>query len=275
MIKKVLILGSSGQIGSHLKNVLMKNGYEVTEFDIENSVHEDLRIKHSAEVSISNSDFVMFAAFDVGGSYYLEKYQHTYGFIDNNILIMQNTFELLKKYNKPFIFMSTQMSNMIDSPYGVLKTIGEFYTKSLNGLFIKFWNVYGVEKDEEKSHVITDFIKKAKKNNHISMRTDGNESREFLHVNDASECLIKIMENYRTIDRNKNLHISSFVQTKIIDVAKIISNHFKCTFEPNKNQIDNIQNNRNNIADTYVLEFWKPKINLNDGIIDIINIMND
>lgn len=272
-MKNVLILGSAGQIGTHLKKVLLEHKYQVTEFDIENSFTEDLRIKNSAEYEIMNADFVMFAAFDVGGSYYLEKYQHSYEFINNNILIMQNTFELLKKYNKPFIFMSTQMSNMIDSPYGVLKTVGEFYTKSLDGLFIKFWNVYGIEKDEEKSHVITDFIRKAKQHKHIVMRTTGEETREFLHADDASECLIKIMENYDQIDRNIPLHISSFVVTKIIDVAKIVSQYLGCTYEPNPYQIDNIQHNKNNKPDPYILNFWKPKIVLKDGILDIIKLM--
>ena len=40
------------------------------------------------------------------------------------------------------------------SSYGVLKKIGEDITKSLNCLYVKFWNVYGVEKDKEKAHVI-------------------------------------------------------------------------------------------------------------------------
>ena len=59
---------------------------------------------------------------------------------------MSNTFNLLKKYNKKFIFASSQMSNMDFSSYGVLKKIGEDITKSLNCLYVKFWNVYGIEK---------------------------------------------------------------------------------------------------------------------------------
>ena len=46
------------------------------------------------------------------------------------------------------------------SPYGVMKRVGEMYTKSLGGLIVHFWNVYGIEKDMEKAHVITDFISK-------------------------------------------------------------------------------------------------------------------
>ena len=52
------------------------------------------------------------------------------------------------------------MSNMTFSPYGILKNLGELYAKSLSGLIVKFWNVYGIEKNIEKAHVITDFIRK-------------------------------------------------------------------------------------------------------------------
>ena len=52
----------------------------------------------------------------------------------------------------PFIFASSQMSNMSHTHRTVLmKRVGELYTKSLNGLIVKFWNVYGIEKDMEKS----------------------------------------------------------------------------------------------------------------------------
>jgi hypothetical protein len=60
---------------------------------------------------------------------------------------MANVFGYLKKYNKRFVFASSQMSNMSYSPYGVLKNVGELYTKSLNGLIVKFWNVYCVENE--------------------------------------------------------------------------------------------------------------------------------
>ena len=42
---------------------------------------------------------------------------------------MTKTFELLKKYNKKFLFASSQMSNMSYSNYGILKLIGEKITK--------------------------------------------------------------------------------------------------------------------------------------------------
>jgi nucleoside-diphosphate-sugar epimerase len=109
---------------------------------------------------------------------------------------MGNTFEMLEKTNTPFIFASSQMSNMTHSTYGILKSVGEKYTNSLNGINVKFWNVYGYETNEEKSHVITDFIKMAKKDGCIKMRTTGDEVRQFLFGEDCAEGLYILAKNY-------------------------------------------------------------------------------
>ena len=161
MKKKILILGSDGQIGGHLIDFFKdKKKYQILKFDIVSGKSFDLRNFNNKKLenNIKKSDFIFFLAFDVGGSRYLKKYQKTYNFLINNLLIMSNVFRLLKKHNKKFIFASSQMSNMDFSPYGTLKRLGEDITKSLNCLYVKFWNVYGIEKQIEKSHVITDFI---------------------------------------------------------------------------------------------------------------------
>ena len=156
----ILILGSSGQVGAYLTEYLRKKGHDVIEFDKNRHPGEDLTQipNHNLDRAIKNSDFVFFLAFDVGGSRYLKKYQHTFRFIDNNSRLMTQTFGLLEQYKKPFVFASSQMSQMSYSPYGVMKRMGELYTESLNGLIVKFWNVYGIETDMDKAHVITDFI---------------------------------------------------------------------------------------------------------------------
>ena len=139
---KVAILGSSGQIGAYLTEYLTKKGHLVREFDVVNGYHEDMTHIPNAFLRnvIMDSDFVFFLAFDVGGSHYLKKYQHTYKFINNNTRMMANVFGHLEDYQVPFVFASSQMSNMSYSPYGSMKRVGELYTKSLNGLIVKFWN---------------------------------------------------------------------------------------------------------------------------------------
>ena len=204
-MKKILILGSEGQIGSHLKKFLEEKKYNVFEFDLIRSKKEDLRLNQNKNLidKVKKSNFIYFLAFDVGGSRYLKKYQNTYEFISNNIKIIENTFEIIKKYKKPFLFASSQMSNMSYSPYGLLKNIGEKYTEILGGLVVKFWNVYGIEKDLKKSHVITDFILMSLKNKKIKMLTNGQEKRDFLYAEDCCVGLEQIYINFNKIKKIK------------------------------------------------------------------------
>ena len=278
---KVLILGSGGQVGAYLTEYLRKKGHEVTEFDIENGQEEDLRTIPNKKLmhDIRIADFVFFLAFDVGGSRYLKKYQHTFDFINNNTRMMANVFGYLGEYNKPFVFASSQMSNMSYSPYGVLKRVGELYTKSLEGLIVHFWNVYGIEKDMDKAHVITDFIKKGFETGDISMLTDGTEQREFLYAEDCCEALESVMENYDELGSDDNIHITSFEQTSILEIGKIIQDLFskigkEVTLSPAESK-DEVQKDKRNEADKFITKWWQPKTSIQDGVAQVFYDMSE
>ena len=270
--KRVLILGSSGQIGAYLTEYLKEKDYDVREFDSVNGEHQDMT--HIPNPFLRNvimdSDFVFFLAFDVGGSHYLKKYQHTFKFINNNTRVMANAFTLIEKYNKPFIFASSQMSNMSYSPYGVMKRVGELYTKSLNGLIVKFWNVYGIEKDMEKAHVITDFIVKGFETGIIDMMTDGTEEREFLYAEDCCEALETIMQKYSDFTSDNELHITSGISTSILGIARTIQSLFKeigkeVGIAPSPSK-DEVQKDARNVPDSYIRKWWEPKTSVSDGV---------
>ena len=269
---KVTILGSSGQIGAYLTEYLRKKGHEVIEFDKNSDVKHDMTVIPNIKLhgAIHQSDFVFFLAFDVGGSHYLKKYQHTFNFIDNNARMMVNAFEYIQKYKKPFVFASSQMSNMSYSPYGVMKRVGELYTKSLNGLIVKFWNVYGIEKDMEKAHVITDFIVKGFETGTIDMMTDGTEEREFLYAEDCCEALETVMEKYSDFTSDNELHITSGISTSILGIARTIQSLFKeigkeVGLAPSPSK-DEVQKDARNVPDPYIRKWWEPKTSITDGI---------
>jgi len=269
---KITILGSSGQIGSYLTEYLRKKDYEVFEFDIVNGEYQDMTHIPNTYLrnAIMNSDFVFFLSFDVGGSHYLKKYQHTFNFIDNNARMMVNVFGLIDQYEKPFVFASSQMSSMSYSPYGVLKRVGELYTKSLQGLIVKFWNVYGIERDMEKAHVITDFIHKGFKTGKIDMMTDGKEQREFLYAEDCCEAMETILQNYNSFSSDDELHITTGASTSILEIAQYIQVLFKkinleIDIVPNKSK-DEVQKDARNVSDPYIKKWWTPKTNIVDGL---------
>ena len=276
---RITVLGSSGQIGAYLSEYLSRKGHIVREFDIVNGTHQDMTHIPNTYLrnAIMESDFVFFLAFDVGGSRYLKKYQHTFDFVNNNTRLMANAFGLLEQYDKPFIFASSQMSNMSYSPYGTLKRLGELYTESLGGLVVKFWNVYGIEKDYKKAHVITDFIRKGFEDGDFEMLTDGEEVRQFLYAEDCCEGLEAVMKNYDEFYANDPLHITNFDYTTIREVAIIIENEFRLIGKPVNiipgKASDTVQLDKRNEADPFIRKYWSPKTDLVTGISKVFESM--
>lgn len=275
MKKKILVLGSHGQIGYHLCNFLKEKKYFVEKFDIEDHKKYDLRKSNLLlEKKIKDCNYVFFLAFDVGGSRYLKTYQETYDFLINNLKIMETVFSSLSKAKTPFLFASSQMSNMTYSNYGLLKLLGERITTKLNGNFVKFWNVYGIEKNLNKSHVITDFILMALKDKKIKMLTNGNETRKFLYAEDCSAGLEIIMKNHNKFkSANKELHLTTNKNISIIKIAKIIKKiaHLKnINVEILRGKTkDTVQLNKKNKNNNFLNKYWRPKNSINQGILEI------
>jgi len=265
----ILILGSSGQIGSALCNYYRRHSIDYLTCDILDSPEFDLR--ESSELIknlFSNASFVFFLAFDVGGSHYLSKFQGTPVFLENNMKIMLTSFRYLRCTGVPFIFASTQMSNMTNSPYGALKLLGEYYTRSIDGLSAQFWNTYGNEIDPCKTHVITDFLIQAKNYRKIVCGTDGTECRQFLHADDCAIALDIARLNTSKLSK-KVIHITSHQWTPISEVAYTVSSIYdNCPVEFS-NRTDMVQNSIKNEPGTSFLKLWKPSIDLKSGIIRV------
>jgi nucleoside-diphosphate-sugar epimerase len=155
--------------------------------------------------------------------------------------------------------------------------MGELYTKSLGGLIVKFWNVYGIEKDMEKAHVITDFIRKGFETGTIDMMTDGTEEREFLYAEDCCEALETVMEKYSDFTSDDELHITTGDSTTILEIASQIQSLFKengrrITVIPDESK-DEVQKDARNVPDPYIKKWWQPKTSVPDGIAKVFEVM--
>ena len=151
-----------------------------------------------------------------------------------------------------------------------MKRVGELYTKSLGGLIVKFWNVYGIEKDMEKAHVITDFIAKGFETGNIDMMTDGTEEREFLYAEDCCEALETLMQKHSDFTSDNELHITTGVSTSILEIARNIQSLFKeigkeVDVSPSPSK-DEVQKDARNVPDPYIRRVWEPKTSVPDGI---------
>lgn len=265
---KVLVLGSHGTLGKAVCRFFEEKGHIVLPWDIKMGDEYDLRKPNNIDSILPSVDFVLFLAFDVGGS----KYNiNSTQYIENNVNLMQNTFHSLEKSQKPFIHTSSMMSNMNNNPYSVLKRLGEFYTRILNGVSVKLWNVYGSEPVTEKSHVIPDFINQAIQGDSIKMRTSGAEDRLFLHCDDFSRAMYEIFTHYNDFKGKGEIDLSSRIWISIKDVAYLIKNLTKEILKKDievieGTYIDTFHNRKNEPHDSYLDALWKPTIGIKEGI---------
>lgn len=268
----ILILGSEGLIGAPLGEHLSKQGHIVTGMDIKkSSILEDLRTPTGKKtlfdlINEKQIDKIIFLAFQVGGSKFLKEQDKTTDYILDNTLILANTFEVLKQTKVPFLFASTQMSNMLTTNYGFLKNLGERFTRSLGdqGRICRFWNVFGKEHntDTTKNHVITDFINMAINTKEIKCRSSGQESRQFLHTSDCATA-IETWVDGKWEDPSLYYDITSFEWVKIRDIATTIA---KLTEAIVSHGVEQDMQTRYNEPVPVILDYWKPKLTLEQGI---------
>lgn len=213
-----LVIGSEGFIGKSFCHFLESQGESVTHFDIKrDGEKEDARY---ATISMADVDRVYFLAWDVGGAKYLYKEDAQLNQLDWNLKLLHNVMRQLQESKKPFLFISTQLAEEYDTVYGATKRLGEIWTRLLNGVFIRQWNVYGpLEEHSIKSHVMSDFVHQALTTGEIHMLTDGQEVRQFIHIDDVCEAW------HLALSRDlKGIHdVTSFEWIKIIDIANKIA----------------------------------------------------
>lgn len=258
-MKNNLVIGSEGFIGNPFCKFLEEREEKVIHFDIKRNKKEDGRFY---KFDFKKFDKIYFLAWDVGGSKYLYNPILQSLQLKWNLALMTNIFTQFEKQKiKDFLFVSSQLSEEADTVYGSTKRLGEVWTSLLGGICIRVWNAYGLmEKQDIKSHVITDFIHQALKTKKIKMMTNGEEWRQFTHIYDiCSAFYFGLNSNYL---RRTVYDASSYEWVKIIDVAKIISKLTGAKIYPGKNKGHDplFSDNMGRIPG------WLPSIELKDGI---------
>ncbi len=258
-----LVIGSEGFIGKPFCKFLEKKNEKVIHFDIKQNKEEDGRF---FKFDFKNIDKIYFLAWDVGGSKYLYESKLQMSQLKWNLGLMTNIFEQIEKEKKEFLFVSSQLSEECDTVYGVTKRLGEVWTNLLKGVCIRVWNAYGVMEEQDiKSHVISDFIYQALQEGKITMMTNGEEWRQFTHIDDLSNAFYMALN---TKDLRRTVYdASSYEWVRIIDIAKIISDLTGAKLIPG------IAKGHDPLASLNMgrIPGWLPSIELKDGINKMIS----
>ena len=135
--------------------------------------------------------------------------------------------ELAKNHNAKLIYSSSSSINngKHKTPYtfskwggeAVLKTWRECY--NLNASICRFYNVYGPRepKTGDYATVIRKFIRQYESKEHLTIVGDGEQRRDFTHVSDIVEGLIKVASH----NQNDLFHLGRGINYSINELASM------------------------------------------------------
>ena len=233
---KIVVLGGSGFLGSHIADALSKKGHKVTIFDKKKSkwIKKNQKIVignilnfNSLKKAIRGSQIVYnFAALaNIGYAKY--KPIET---AKINILGTLNALTLSKKYNvERFIQASTIYATSEEGGfYARSKKAAEDYIEEfqniygLNYTILRFGSLYGERSD--RTNGITNPIKDAINKKKLIYRGEKNAARRYIHVKDAAKACVKIINNRY---KNKYLTITGNKQVRVYKIFNFFSDYFK------------------------------------------------
>lgn len=297
-MKKALITGGAGFIGSNLCEFLLKKKYKVNVIDDLSSGNKanlpkkvnfflgDINNKKVLYKSSRNCSVIFHLA---AKSVLQESLKNPYELVRTNVLGTSNIIERGINNKSKIIFASscavyplnlnkklreTDICNA-ETPYGQSKITCEnlinFYisTKKIKGSNLRFFNVYGPNQNPQSiySAVVPKFIKKAKENKFLELNNYGLQSRDFIHVNDVCIALFKAANN----KKSGTFNVGTGKSTKIKDLALLIIDIVKRGKIKKKKglKFDAIYSCANIDKIKRILNF-KSKIQLKEGIKELI-----
>ena len=295
MSKNILLIGSQGFLGSHVKNLLDQNHENYQE--IKNKKDVDIRNLEELEKFVTQNEFnsiINCSAF-VGGIAFGYKYQAD--LLQINSLMAVNIYEMAKKYKiekvinpisncvYPGHLELYEEKNFWNGPphesvfnYGLSKRLmvglGEsFYQQyGITTSNVIMSNMYGPHDhfEEERSHALGAIIKKvsdAKKSQSKSIEIwgTGKPIREWLYVEDGAKALVNSLN---LNDGSYLFNVGINKGSSINEISDMISHAFNWdgNFVYDSSKPDGVMKKTVNGDYGKRLLDWAPEVKLNDGI---------
>lgn len=283
MTKKVLVTGGAGFIGSNLIANLLKNSFDVHSLDDYSQGSKDNHLKgvHYYNLDIENINEIKHK-FDI--CYHLAaksrvqpSFESPMDYFRVNVGGTEKVLDWAKKNNTKVVYAgsSSKHHNPSDSPYAMYKFLGEeickLYKKSFNSdvSIARFYNVYGPFEsvDEKFGNVIGIWRSKIKKNKPLPIVGDGHQRRDFTHVNDIVDGLIKI--GLSSIENEDAWELGTGINYSVNELFDFFNLKFKCKSEFINDQKGNYRQTLR--KDDKMLEKlnWKPTDKLKSYILSL------
>ncbi len=247
---KAIVFGGSGFLGSHIADTLTNKGHDVTIFDLQPSkylkdkqkmVVGDILDQKAVEKAVKGCEVVYhFAALADIETAHLKPLET----VEYNILGTTTILEACRKNKvKRFVFASTiYVYSDAGSFYRSSKQACELIIENYNEVFnlpytiLRYGSLYGPRADDK--NWIHKILNQATKDGKITRHGDGEEIREYIHVEDAAKLSVDILSKQF---ENENVIITGNQPMKIKDVLvmvkEILGNKIDLEFIPTESSI--------------------------------------
>ncbi len=277
---RIIVTGGAGFVGTNLCKKLIELGHKVTSID-----------NYSTGKKENHIEGVRYENFDIRNVY---DYKWVYNEHPDVIFHMaaiariQPSFEQPKKYfttnangtleivdycaknNVPLIYAgsSSHHSGKFKNPYTFSKDVGEEIVKlyqehyNLKASIVRFYNVYGPHQLTEGGYttLIGRWLNNIEKGIDCEIYGDGNQRRDFTHVDDIVDALIRIQKQQAY---NNNFELGRGRNHSVNEIAEMLN--ITPVYKPSKpGEARNTLN-----TDTLAKDMlgWNPKIDLEDYFI--------
>jgi len=249
-MKKYVITGGAGFIGSHIAEYLSKEGHQVTILDSLRTGFEhnlnglnvdfvkgDIRDENLVNELVSGASGIFHLAALVSVPESLLKIKEC---IEINTIGTINILEAAKNNTDCKVVLSTSAANYGNNPvlpkvetmfpepmtpYAITKLDGEYYLKMYLDQYqvptasLRYFNVFGPRQNPESAYAaaVPIFINKALQNEPITIFGDGLQTRDFIYVKDVVKANILASQK-----GNETYNVALGHSTSVLELAEKI-----------------------------------------------------
>jgi UDP-glucuronate decarboxylase len=304
ILKRVLVTGGAGFLGSHLIDRLLEQGHEVQCMDnfftgSRENIRHNLRhdhfelIRHDiVQPILLEVDFIFNLACPASPIHYQYNPVKT---IKTSVMGMINMLGMAKRvkarvlqastsevYGDPHVHPQTEDYWGHVNPIGVrscydegkraAETLMMDYHRS-NGVdtrIARIFNTYGPRMAANDGRVVSNFVVQALQGNPLTVYGDGSQTRSFCYVSDLVDGLIRLMN---VEDYHDPVNLGNPNEFTILELAEKIREQIGASVEIRMEPLpsDDPRQRKPDISRAKDILGWEPRVQLKDGLVRTID----